>query len=215
MAPATPSAPRSALRWPPRATGLAARRAGARRYRQPARPGSAAPLLGDRGREPGLRRRACHRARNPGPRQTRKAAAPHRRRHPHRPIPGPATRHVQPARLVRDRGRPGLHQSPGRPALAKTPPTTDFRSGHRPSRRSGRDRQTWPRHGDQATAGRTPHPTADACGHATDQARAPTEHHTPTVPQFRPTHTTTRGAGPPENTHRQRPRPFGPHRTHS
>jgi hypothetical protein len=24
-----------------------------------------------------------------------------------------------------------------------------------------------------------------------------------------------RGAGPPENTHRQRPRPFGPHRTHS
>jgi transposase len=31
----------------------------------------------------------------------------------------------------------------------------------------GRDRQTWPRLGDQAAAGGTPHPTADECGHFT------------------------------------------------
>ena len=43
------------------------------------------------------------------------------------------------------------------------------------------DLRDGPRLGDQATAGRTPHPTADACGHSIDQARAPTEHHT-TVP---------------------------------
>ncbi len=35
--------------------------------------------------------------------------------------------------------------------------------------RGGRDRQTWPRLGDQAAAGRTPHPTADGCGHFTGQ----------------------------------------------
>jgi hypothetical protein len=42
------------------------------------------------------------------------------------------------------------------------------------------------------------------------------EHHTTTVQQFRSTATpttTTRRTGPPDNTHRQRPKPFGPHRT--
>jgi IS605 OrfB family transposase len=41
--------------------------------------------------------------------------------------------------------------------------------GHRypSSRRGGRDRATWPRTGDQATAGRTPHRTADRYGHPT------------------------------------------------
>ena len=70
-----------------------------------------------------------------------------------------------------DRGGPGLHQPLGRPALAQTLTAADFRSGyrHHPSRGGGRDRQTWPRLGDQAAAGRTPHPTADACGHSTGQ----------------------------------------------
>jgi hypothetical protein len=75
----------------------------------------------------------------------------------------------------------------------------------------------WPRHADQATAGRTPHPTEDERGHTTGQAGKAAEPHT-AVRKFRPTATpttTTRHAGPPDNTHRQRPTPFGPHRTHS
>jgi IS605 OrfB family transposase len=94
---------------------------------------------------------------------------------------------------------------------------TDFRPGHRdsPSRRGGRDRQTWPRTGDQATAGRTPHRTADRCGHTTVQAR-PSPRLRWQARQFRPTDTPTiRYLGSPENTRRQRPTPFGPHRTHS
>ena len=47
-----------------------------------------------------------------------------------------------------------------------------------PSRRGGRHRATWPRLGDQATAGRTPHRTADRCGHSTGQARPSPEDHT-------------------------------------
>ena len=86
-----------------------------------------------------------------------------------------------------------------------------------PSRCGGRDRQTWTRQADQTPAGRAPHPTADACGHSTGQTRPAAGHHT-TVPQFwltaTPT-TTTRRAGPPENTHHQRPTPLGPHTTHS
>ncbi len=47
-------------------------------------------------------------------------------------------------------------------------------------------------------------------GHTTDQARPPPEHHT-TARWFRPTDTPTpRRAGPPENTRRPRPTPFGP-----
>jgi hypothetical protein len=77
--------------------------------------------------------------------------------------------------------------------------------------RGGRDRATWPRSGDQASAGRTPQRPADRRGHSTGQARPPAEHHTTMVRQFRPTDTpTTRRAGPPDNTHRQRPTPFGP-----
>jgi hypothetical protein len=111
-----------------------------------------------------------------------------------------------------------LHQPLGCPALAKALAAADFRSGHPASCRCGRDRQTWPGLGDQATAGRTPHPTADECGHTTGQARSSTGRHTTTVSSFRLTATpatTTRRAGPPDNTHRQRPTPFGPHRTHS
>jgi hypothetical protein len=124
------------------------------------------------------------RPRNPGARQARKATAPHGRRDPHREVSGPVGRHGCPARHRRDRGRSGLHQPLGRPAPAQTLTTTDFRPGHRhrPSRCGGRDRATWPRTGDQATAGRTPHPTADECGHSTGQARSSAEHHTTTVP---------------------------------
>ena len=86
-------------------------------------------------------------------------------------VPHPADRHGRPPRDRDHRGGPGLHQPLGCPALAQTPTTTDFRPGHRhrASRGGGRDRQTWPRLGDQASAGRTPHPTADACGHSTGQ----------------------------------------------
>ena len=123
---------------------------------------------------------------------------------------------ASPPRDRRDRGGPGLHQPLGCSPLARTPATADFRTGHRAPCRGGRDRQTWPRTGDQAAAGRTPQRTADRCGQATGQARTSAEHHTTTARQFRPTDTpTTRHAGPPENTHRQRPTPFGPHRTHS
>jgi hypothetical protein len=62
----------------------------------------------------------------------------------------------------------------GYPALGHTPTTADFRPGHPASRRGGRDRQTWPRIDDQATAGRTPQRTADRYGHTTGQARPPT-----------------------------------------
>jgi hypothetical protein len=140
-----------------------------RGHQHAAGPGPSAELLGDRGGEPRLRRRARHRARNPGSRQARETVAPHRRRHTHRKVPHPADRHGRAAWGRDHRGGPGLHQPLGRPALAHTLTTTDFRSGHRhhPSRGGGRDRQTWPGLGDQATAGRTPHPTADACGHFT------------------------------------------------
>ena len=76
-----------------------------------------------------------------------------------------------PPRYRGDRRGPRLHQHVGAPALAQTPTATDFRSGHchRASWCGGRDRQTWTRHADQASAGRTPHPTADACGHSTGQ----------------------------------------------
>ena len=113
------------------------------------------------------------------------------------------------------RGGPG-HQPLGQSALDHTVAATDFRPGHRdsPSRCGGRDRQTWPRTGDQATAGRTPHRTAE-CGHTTVQAR-PSPRLRWQARQFRPTDTPTmRYLGSPENTRRQRPTPFGPHRTHS
>jgi IS605 OrfB family transposase len=64
-----------------------------------------------------------------------------------------------------------------------------------------RRRPAGPRSGQRTAAGTPP---------------ARPEHHTTTARQFRPTDTpTARRAGPPENTHRQRPTPFGPHRTHS
>jgi hypothetical protein len=165
----------------------------------------------------GFRRRPRYRARNPGPPPARETAAPHHRWHPHPAIPCPARRYGGPARRRGHRGGPGLHQPLGQSALDHTVAATDFRPGHRdsPSRRGGRDRQTWPRTGDQATAGRTPHRTADRCGHTTVQAR-PSPRLRWQARQFRPTDTPTmRYLGSPENTRRQRPAPFGPHRTHS
>jgi hypothetical protein len=134
-------------------------------------------------------------------------------------VPYPADRHGEPTRDRDHRGGPGLHQPLGWgcPALAYTLTATDFRSGHRhrPSRGGGRDRQTWPRLGDQAAAGRTPHPTADECGHATGQTRSPPQPRWQ-ARQFRLTGTPTmRRAGPPDNTRRQRPTPFGSRGTHS
>ena len=103
----------------------------------------------------------------------------------------------------------------GQPILENPLTAADFRSGHPPSRRGGRDRQTWPRLGDQATAGRTPQRTEDRCGHSTGQAQSSTEPRWRARP-FRPTDMhTPRRAGPPENTRPPRPTPFGPHRTHS
>ena len=204
---------RGGYRW---AEGVPPRWAGARGHHRSARSRPPAQLLGGRGGEPQFRRRARHRPRNPRPRTPRKATAPDGRRYPHRQVPDPADRYGQPPGDRRDRGGPGLHQPLGCSTLARTLATADFRTGHPAPCRGGRDRQTWPRTGDQATAGRTPQRTADRCGHTTGQARPPAEHHTTTARQFRPTDTpTTRHAGPPENTHRQRPTPFGPHRTHS
>ncbi len=200
--------------------GLAASRprwAGARSDHRPARPRPARRLCGGRGGEPGFRRRPRDRARNPGPRCARETAAPHHRRHPHPAIPCPAHRDGGAARRRGDRGGPGLHQPLGQPALDHPVAATGFRPGHRdpPSRRGGRDRQTWPRTGDQATAGRTPQRTADRCGHTTGQARSSPRPRWQ-ARQFRPTDTPTmRCIRSPENTRRQRPTPFGPHRTHS
>ena len=116
----------------------------------------------------------------------------HHRWHPHPAIPCPARRYGGPARRRGHRGGPGLHQPLGQSALDHTVAATDFRPGHRdpPSRRGGRDRQTWPRTGDQATAGRTPHRTADRCGHTTVQAR-PSPRLRWQARQFRPTDTHT------------------------
>jgi hypothetical protein len=78
--------------------------------------------------------------------------------------------------------------------------TPGFRYGHPASRRGGRDRQTWFKTGDQATAGRTPHRTEDRCGHNTEQAPPPADSRWQ-VRQFRPTEAhTSRRTGPPENT---------------
>ena len=167
-------------------TGLSvtARRAGARSHQHDARSRPPAELLGDRGGEPRLRRRARHRAGNTGPRRAWKTVAPRGRRHPHPKVPHPADGYGQPPWDRDHRGGPGLHQPLGLPALAQTLTTADFRPGHRhrTSRGGGRDRQTWPRLGDQAAAGGTPHPTADECGHFTGQARSSAQHHRTTVP---------------------------------
>ena len=100
--------------------------------------------------------------------------------YPHRRVPHPAHRDGRPAWHRRDRGGCGLHQPLGEPTLESPFAATDFRSGHRdsPSRRGGRDRATWPRLSDQASAGRTPQRTADRCGHTTGQARPASEDHT-------------------------------------
>jgi hypothetical protein len=91
---------------------------------------------------------------------------------PHPKIPHPTDKHGRTARDRCDWSGPGLHQPLGCPALAHTLTATDVRPGrrHHPSRGGGRDRATWPRLGDQATAGRTPHPTADERGHSAGQA---------------------------------------------
>src|SRR5580693_8100195 len=110
--------------------------------------------------------------RTPGPRRPRQTVAPHRGRLPTRRfrirLIGMATRRGIAVIGV----GPRLHQPLGCPALAQTITTTDFRPGHhyRRSRGGGRDRQTWTRLGDQATAGRAPHATADVCRHTTGQA---------------------------------------------
>ena len=137
------------------------------------------------------------------------------------PPRGSATRltaHGRPPRHRRDRG--GRRPTPAswgnqhwrKPLQQQTSdPVTDRHHGA-----AAAIGQTWPRPGDQATAGRTPQRTADRCGHSTGQAR-----HQPSTTPRRcrssgpPTHPPSRRAGPPDNTHRQRPTPFGPHRTHS
>ncbi len=186
-------------------------------YHRPARYRSTRRLCSGGHREPRLRRRARGRPRHDGPRHARQTIPAHRRRHPHRTLPDPADLD---GRSLRHRGHwrgSGLHQHVGRPALGQTVTTADFRTGHPPPRRGDRDRQTWPRQGDQATAGRTPHRTEDRHGHTTGQAP------TSTRPcwqarQFRSTATHTMDGGPPENTRHQRPTPFGPQqpsRTHT
>ena len=163
----------------------------------------------DRDREPGLRRRPGHRPRNPRPRTTRQTAAPHRSGIPTARFRDPADRHGGPPRHRGDRGGPGLHQPLGQSALAHTLTTTDFRTGHRPSWRGGRDRQTWPRTGDQATAGRTPHGQRTAAG--TPPAR----------PDPQPSTTPRRrgSSGPPTRpprgmpVHRKTPTASGQHRS--
>ena len=122
---------------------------------------------------PQLRRRARHRPGNPGPRTTRQAAAPPGSRSSRRQVLDPADRDGQPPRDRRDRGGSGLHQPLGCSTLA---PAADFRTAPRAPWRGGRDRATWPRTGDPAAAGRTPHPTADRCGQATCQAPTSAEH---------------------------------------
>ncbi len=106
-----------------------------------------------------------------GPRPPREMATAHRRRDPHRQIQVPAHLDGVPPQHRGHRRGPRLHHHVGAPALAHTPATTDFRPGHcdRASWCGGRDRQTWTRRADQASSGRTPHPTADACGHSTGQ----------------------------------------------
>jgi hypothetical protein len=91
------------------------------------------------------------------------------------------------------------------PAGARCVTTSDFPSGHWPSRRGGRDRQTWPLLDDQASAGRAPQRTGapPACGDGplrapTGQAKPSPKHHPRQVRPSGPTHP---GAGPPENTH--------------
>ena len=135
----------------------------------------AAELFGGGDREPRLRRRPRHRPRHHGPRAAGQTVPPHRGRHPHREVPHPADRDGGPSGDRGDRSGPGLYEQVGCPALGQTLAAGDFRPGHPASRRGGRDRQTWPRHGDQATAGRTPQRTEDRCGHSTGQARSPTE----------------------------------------
>lgn len=58
-----------------------------------------------------------------------------------------------------------VHKQVGRRTLDDAPTRADFRPGHSDAapRRGGRDRQTWPRIGDSATASRTQQRTADGC----------------------------------------------------
>ncbi|MDT5103468.1 MAG: hypothetical protein QOI25_981, partial [Mycobacterium sp.] len=112
-------------------------------------------LLGGGGGEPPLRRCPRHRARHDGSRAAAEAVPAYRGRDPHREVPHPADFDGGPSRDRSDRGGRGLHQQMGCPALGETLAAADFRPGHPASRRGGRDWQTWPRHGDQATAGRT------------------------------------------------------------
>ena len=120
---------------------------------------------------------------NPGPRPSWQAAAPYRGRHPHRPIPHPADRDGVPARYRCDRCGSGLHLPAGvrrigvNPCNNRLPPSRR----HHTSWCGGRDRQTWTRHGDQASVGWTP--TAHRCGHESSAACPPTRNHT-TVPWF-------------------------------
>jgi hypothetical protein len=65
--------------------------------------------------------------------------------HPHHQVPHPTHLDGGPPRHRSDRGGRGLHQQMGRSTLGETPTTADFRTGHPPSRRGDRDRQTWPR----------------------------------------------------------------------
>ena len=83
-----------------------------------ARPRPAAELLGDRGGEPRLCRRARYRARDSRQGQTGQAIAPHRGRDPHSPVSGSAGGDGRPARHRGDRGGPRLYQPMGQPALA-------------------------------------------------------------------------------------------------
>ena len=126
------------------------------------------------------------------------------------PIPHPADRDGVPARYRCDRCGSGLHLPLGCAAFGENFCNNRLPPSHRhhTSWCGGRDRQTWTRHGDQASAGWSP--TADRSGHESSAACPPTRHHDGAVGRVPATPTTmTRRAGPPG----QHPPPTGQHRS--
>ena len=124
-------------------------------------------------REPRLRRCPRHLRRHDGPRETGNGSAvPSRASHREIPQPPDATAARRDIAII---GVDANYHSKRQRAPGQAPTTTDFQSGHPPSRRGDRDRQTWPRAGDQATAWQDPRITEDPCGHTTGQPRSSSE----------------------------------------
>ena len=67
----------------------------------------------------------------------------------------------------------------------------------------------YPTNAVQSSAGRTPHPTEDGCGHSTGQTYQVVED-TGRSEKLRFTGTPGRRGGLPDSTHHPRPRPLGP-----